>query len=100
LVESRKYPRQSIRMNVSFRSPGGTLVQATCRDLSLGGMFVETDQPAAFGASVEVVVQFPGLKGDTTIGSTVRWTSNEGMGVQFGVMGARETHALTELMRA
>jgi hypothetical protein len=30
----------------------------------------------------------------------VRWTRSDGMGVQFGLIGARETHAITELTRA
>ena len=30
----------------------------------------------------------------------VRWTSPVGMGVQFGLLGVRETHAITEIVRA
>jgi hypothetical protein len=29
----------------------------------------------------------------------VRWTKQDGMGVQFRLLGARETHAITEIMR-
>lgn len=61
----------------------------------MGGMFIETADPAAFGAAVRLFVTWPGLRGETEIRATVRWTKRgEGMGVQFGVMGARETHAL------
>ena len=30
----------------------------------------------------------------------VRWTSHDGMGIQFGNLGARETHTITELVAA
>lgn len=99
VVEARKHPRQSVRMSVEFQQGDQPRVAGSCRDLSLGGMFVETPSPAPFGSSVQVYVTFPALKGETVIQATVRWTSPEGMGVQFGVMGARETHALTELLR-
>jgi type IV pilus assembly protein PilZ len=61
-------------------------------------MFVETPTPAPFGAAVLVYLRLPGMKQEVAIRSTVRWTKPDGMGVQFGVMGARETHALTELL--
>jgi type IV pilus assembly protein PilZ len=61
-------------------------------------MFVETPTPAPFGATVIVYLRLPGMKQEVGVRSTVRWTKPNGMGVQFGVMGARETHALTELL--
>ena len=33
------------------------------------------------------------------IPGVVRWTRPDGMGVQFGLLGARETHAITELTK-
>jgi type IV pilus assembly protein PilZ len=32
--------------------------------------------------------------------AVVRWTSKDGMGVQFGLLGARETHEITEFVKA
>jgi DNA-binding NarL/FixJ family response regulator len=34
------------------------------------------------------------------VSGTVRWTSKSGMGLQFGLLGARETYAITEVERA
>ncbi|EYF08651.1 Hypothetical protein CAP_2511 [Chondromyces apiculatus DSM 436] len=68
-------------------------MEANCRDISLGGMFVETTTQVPFGATVTLYLPLPGMH-NTTIKATVRWTKPDGMGVQFGVMGARETHAL------
>jgi type IV pilus assembly protein PilZ len=98
--DHRQHPRKSVQSLVAFQLEGGPRVEATCRDLSLGGMFIETTVSAPFGAPVTVYLTLPGLRQEVTIRSTIRWTKPEGMGVQFGVMGARETHALTQLISA
>lgn len=96
--DHRKHPRKLIELSIAFRVGDGPRVDAICRDLSLGGMFIETSSPAPFGATVEVLLSLQGLKQVAVIPSVVRWTTPEGMGVQFGVMGARETYALTQLL--
>jgi type IV pilus assembly protein PilZ len=83
---------------VAFQIGDGPRVNAVCHDISLGGMFIETDQPGRFGQAVRVLLTLPGLKSEAVVQATVRWTKPTGMGVQFGVMGARETHALTQLL--
>jgi type IV pilus assembly protein PilZ len=96
--DHRQHPRKSVQAPVAFKLDDGPLIEATCRDLSLGGMFVETLAPAPFGATVTVYLPLPGLRHEATIRATVRWTKPNGMGIQFGVMGARETHALMQLL--
>jgi type IV pilus assembly protein PilZ len=49
---------------------------------------------------VRVFLRLPSLRGEANIEAVVRWSKPGGMGVQFGRMGARETHGLTELMSA
>lgn len=98
--DHRQHPRKSVQCPVAFQLEGGPRMEATCRDLSLGGMFIETAESAPFGAALLVYLALPGMRQETTIRCTVRWTKPEGMGVQFGVMGARETHALTQLISA
>ena len=96
--ETRRASRYELGLAICFEAGAGARVDGVCRNLSLGGMFIETIHPAAFGSSVLVQIQLPGLKAPTAIPCVVRWTDKEGMGVQFGGMGARETHALTELI--
>ena len=94
--ENRKHPRAPISSPVTFQVGDGPRVQARCVDLCLGGMFIETGAPASYGTPVRVFVRFPGC--DAEIEAITRWSTPSGMGVQFGSMGARETHALTELL--
>lgn len=70
------------------------------RDISLGGMFIETTTQAAFGAEIVVHVHVPGEAQAFALPGIVRWVGKEGMGVQFGMLGARETHTITELVAA
>ena len=100
MTEHRQHPRKPLKLSVSFGQIGGGRVEGSCRDISLGGMFIETPDPMPYGAEVLVYVSLPGLHAETAVKSIVRWTQRgTGMGVQFGTMGARETHALIELLQ-
>jgi type IV pilus assembly protein PilZ len=61
-------------------------------------MFIETLQSVAYGVPIKVFLQLPGLEHEAVIPSTVRWNQPDGMGVQFGPMGVRETHALLQIL--
>jgi hypothetical protein len=96
--EHRQHTRQSIETEIAFQVGDGPRVEARCRDVSLGGMFIETAAPLPYGSALRVFLRLPGLRGDAPIEAIVRWAKPAGMGVQFGRMGARETHALTRLL--
>ncbi len=74
-------------------------VQGQATDISLGGMFIETAQPAPFGSEIVVRVRVTGQPSAFALPAIVRWVRAGGMGVQFGLLGARETHTITELVR-
>lgn len=67
------------------------------KDISIGGMFVETATPVEFNHPLTVYVTLPGQNAPFALPGTVRWTRPDGMGIQFGLIGARETHAITEV---
>lgn len=97
MQEKRLHPRKIVELpvTVTFET---TQAQAlgTCRDISIGGMFVETDVKAAFGTNVSV--EMATQDGLMTFPAVVRWTAPTGLGLQFGLVGARETHAIVQLM--
>lgn len=97
--ERRRQPRYNIHPTVRFSFGGGPRLAAHCRDISLGGAFLETDTPPLFGSTVRIHFWLPTTRGQVhvVIDSVVRWTNRDGFGVQFGSMGARETHALVSL---
>jgi len=101
VVELRRYQRAAIDVAVEFVAKGSTERTAgRAKDISLGGMFIETATPLPFGAELVVHVTLPRQRAAFALPGVVRWArGTEGMGVQFGLIGARETHAITELTK-
>jgi type IV pilus assembly protein PilZ len=52
-----------------------------------------------FATEIVIHVMLPGHKSEFALPCVVRWVGGGGMGVQFGLIGARETHAITELVK-
>src|ERR1700678_2556521 len=97
--EQRRFPRVPIGVQVEVTSRDSwEKAPGIARDISLGGTFVETAFRATFGVAVLVGFTLPGQK-PMLLPGIVRWTSERGMGVQFGLLGAQETHAITEIER-
>jgi len=69
------------------------------KDISIGGMFVQSTEVVPFGTEVTIVARFVGTKADLRLPGIVRWAKPDGFGVQFGSLGARETHAISELLK-
>lgn len=103
VMEKRRHARAAIDLPVSFAIKGKNESNTGIgKDLSIGGMFVETESPAPFGADVVVQVRLrTAARGDQdfALPAVVRWVRSDGMGVQFGLIGALETHAITELTK-
>jgi type IV pilus assembly protein PilZ len=101
VVELRRHQRAPLDVALEFVAKGSTeRASGRARDISVGGMFVVTDTPLPFGADLVVHLTLPGQRSPFALPGVVRWSKNgEGMGVQFGLVGARETHAITELTK-
>jgi hypothetical protein len=96
--EKRRHFRKSADYAVEFGVSEGARQKGVCRDFSLGGMHVQTSSPAPFGANVTVYVQLKGTQGASALPGIVRWVKADEMGIQFGLLGARETYAITEML--
>jgi type IV pilus assembly protein PilZ len=63
-------------------------------DMCPGGAFVELETPPPFGSQVKLAIKLP--SGHVVVDATVRWAKGVGVGVQFGLLGVRQTYAITE----
>jgi type IV pilus assembly protein PilZ len=100
MVELRRHSRVQLDTEVVFFPKGSKSgIMGQAKDVSVGGMFVATDTPLAFGAELVIHLTLPGQAEALVLPGVVRWVRN-GMGVQFGLLGARETHAITEYIAA
>lgn len=100
MIEQRRYARVPIEAPLTFTVKGkNDWKDGVGRDVSIGGMSIETAVTLAFGTDVEVSVQLPDNDDIFTLPGVVRWSRGGRIGVQFGLLGVRETHAITELAK-
>ena len=100
MVEQRRYARAPIDAPLTFTLKGrNDWKDGVGKDVAVGGMSIETEEKLAFGAEVEVSVQLPGDDEIFLIPGVVRWCRGGRIGVQFGMIGVRETHVITEIAR-
>lgn len=100
MVDLRRYTRAPIDIEVEFVGKGSSeRRKGRAKDLSLGGMFIQSANPLPFSTEVVVTMLVPGQRAALAIPGVVRWGRADGMGIQFGLLGARETHAITELTK-
>lgn len=94
--------RRSTRHFVSIPAQitcDGTAVEATILNLSLGGALVASTGKHSMGQRVSVSFGVPALSYAIEIGATVRWADNNGVGLQFDGLRARDVWALNEFFK-
>jgi Tfp pilus assembly protein PilZ len=99
-VELRRFNRAPIDLTLLFTKKGqDDFIEALGRDISLGGMFIETKAPAEFNAEIVIHLTLAEDGAEYALPAIVRWTRPNGMGIQFRQLGARETYAITAIVR-
>lgn len=96
--EKRSHDRYPISLDVALVHAGEPYPGQT-RDVSLGGMFVYTKAPLRFGTEVDVRLSLPSVKYTGELAAIVRWQMNDGVGLAFRSLRARDVHALNQLFK-
>jgi Tfp pilus assembly protein PilZ len=100
-LEHRRFARSPIGLPVEFTTEDSReTFSGTGRNISLGGIFIETNGPVSFGIEILVRIALPGHREPLVVPATVRWKCADGMGVQFGLLGAWVTYAIIKIVRA
>ena len=97
MSQRRSDPRARIDIPVSLVDDDGRRTPGRAVDVSVGGIRVETDTPPLFGSPVEVRLRLPRSTREVTLPAVVRWVQGQVVGLQFGLLGVRETHLITAL---
>ena len=104
MLEKRRHARTSIELPVTFTVTGSSeQAHGIAKDISIGGVFIETSTAAAFGAEIVVRAELRSAThsfGAFDLPGVVRWVRAGGMGVQFRLLGVHETHAITEMSKS
>ncbi len=80
------------------KTADGSAWHSTSEDISVGGMYLAGDANPGIGVEVTAAFTLPGL-GPVELPAFVRWIKAGGYGVQFGLLGPRETHAIGKVVR-
>ncbi len=68
----------------------------TIINLSLGGCHITHDQRLAIGTRVDVSFRIPTQEAPVNVGGATRWSNDDGVGVQFDGLRAREVWSLNK----
>ena len=93
----RRYDR---RVPIDFSHEGSSF-SAHTRNISLGGVFIETEQTLPFGARVTMKFRIPTQAEPIDVEGQVRWLEMDegrlrGLGVRFEGLRARDVWALNK----
>jgi hypothetical protein len=97
--DKRAHGRVPLNLRMSCEHAGAAAFEVLAKDISLGGMYIESEAGVTFGMELTLVGRLPGAKADSRLPAVVRWTKPGGFGVQFGLLGAMETHLISQLMK-
>lgn len=79
----RGSPRVDVAIPISYRA-GQTIAAAQTRDVSRGGLGIQTLEPLETGTPLQVTFKLPGAEEDISASGHVVWRDRRtGMGVQF-----------------
>ena len=97
--ENRRTARVAVSKGlwVAWQGEGSRNVSRV-RDLSAGGVFIQTPLSVAIGTELEMLFALP--EGETRINGVVRYADGKnGIGVEFTGMGTADRARLQELLR-
>jgi Tfp pilus assembly protein PilZ len=100
-------PKQRAHARYNLRLPVRVVYQertgaGESRNLSIGGMFIETPEPIPYGAQLQIVFSIPTHNQEIKTNAVVCWVERDsatpaGIGVKFGALRAIEVWALNQL---
>jgi hypothetical protein len=90
----RTQTRHEVDLAVAFTVDGKT-TNTQMINLSLGGAFIG-GQRVTMGQRVSVKFKLPADDEAIEVGGTVRWSTEQGVGIQFDGLRAREVWALNK----
>ena len=95
--EKRVHQRLNVEVQGRLEAVDATSVDVIVTDISLGGVYVRTDASPRLATAISLSLD---LDGQTiALPGTVRWSKPDGFGVQFGLLGAKDTHTLSSFLK-
>ena len=97
-VEMRVHHRHEVALEVTWTFEGVEHTGVTA-NVSLGGMFIKTQESPPFHSILPLRFRIPALRQDTSVDAHVRWVEADGFGVQLIGLRAIEVWGLNQLLK-
>jgi hypothetical protein len=81
--EKRKYPRRSTPMEITFSSDQRRIFEDFVRNISAGGLFIETNLVTELGQKLTMTFSRPGSGAPVKVIGKIIRVDSEGIGVKF-----------------
>jgi Tfp pilus assembly protein PilZ len=98
VAENRRQTRHEVSIPVTL-TIDGTPNDCTMLNLSLGGALVAAKAKYPMGRRVRISFHVPSQRDAIEVDATVRWSTAEGIGIQFDGLRARDVWALNEYFK-
>ena len=95
--EERQAPRVEERLDVELEVDGARHPAAS-RNVSTGGMFIETPLALKVGQRVKLKFAVPAQKDPIATEAEVRWVEQDGAGIRFIGLRVKDVWALGKLL--
>jgi Tfp pilus assembly protein PilZ len=89
----RENPRKSCLINASYRIKGRSF-RNHILDISIGGVFVETNDRFSVGETVVLNFPLPGLSQAFSLPGKIAWSGPQGFGVKFEGLPLEQSQAI------
>lgn len=98
--EKRRHSRRLLRIEARYQNATGRVLKGMARDLSLGGVFIETDYPLEMETNITLSLDAVDIgKVIYVHGIVVRIVPYKGMGIRFISDNKRDIELLIHAMR-
>ena len=97
LYDPREYNRSPQRLEIDA-VVGDRIIQSDTRDISAGGVFINTNAPLEPGSAARVVFSIPGQEKPFKLHSKIVRTEEEGVAIQFDKMAAYSRQTLDDVL--
>ena len=105
MVERRAHPRVDAHLELQYQTPQAFLT-AYMRNISGGGLFVETERACRLNETLRLRFKLPGIDHAFEIGGLVVWTHAQstqafpaGMGIKFVEITPEEVELIERFVR-
>lgn len=97
--EKRQHQRAVLEVPVRVIPTDGPPWETRSLDISVGGMLLFGESASKIGTEVMLSFELSSKLGLVNMPGYIRWASARGVGIQFGLIGPREVHAIGRLVR-